>query len=153
MDRLVNNYIDQEYNSQGAAIRVVMNLVPATLYLFFQKRFGLEEAQRKLWRNFSIAAFVMLALLVLLPSSTVVDRLALYIIPLQMFTLSRIPDAFPNKDGARNGQLVLLVIIYSAAVQFTWLNYASHARYWLPYRIYDFSQEQANEPRESPEGL
>lgn len=146
MDRLVSGYIEQEYNSQGAAIRVGMNLVPASLFLLFQRRFGLPEAKRKLWRNFSLAAFGTLALLILLPSSTVVDRLALYIIPLQLFTLSRIPDAFPNKDGSRNGQLVLLVILYSAAIQFTWLNYATHARYWLPYRLYNFTEEQANEP-------
>jgi hypothetical protein len=147
LDRLVTNYIDAEYQSQGAAIRVGMNLVPATLFLLFHKRMNLTESQYRLWRNFSYAAFVMLILLFAVASSTVVDRLALYIIPLQLFTLCRIPDAFPNRDGTRNGQLVLLVILYSALVQFVWMNYANHAKYWLPYRVYNFTEEQANEPR------
>ena len=33
----VRNYIEAEYSSQGAAIRVAMNLVPATLFLFLQR--------------------------------------------------------------------------------------------------------------------
>jgi hypothetical protein len=140
VDTLVTNYIDQQYSSQGAAIRVSMNLVPATLFLLYGRRFGLEEDQRKLWRNFSLVAWGLLGLLLVLPSSTVVDRLALYIIPLQLFVLSRLPEAFPTQ-GRRNGQLVLLVIIYSAIVQYTWLNYASNAVAWLPYRLYPLFSE------------
>lgn len=137
LDRLVTNYIEQEYfTSQGAAIRVGMNLVPATIFLLLEKRFGLSESQRKLWRNFSFTAFALLAVLIALPSNTAVDRVALYILPLQLFVLSRLPDAFPVRDGGRNPQLVLLVIVYSAVIQFTWLNYAAHAAYWLPYHFY-----------------
>lgn len=136
MDQLVTNYVDAEYESQGAAIRVAMNLVPASLYLLFQKRFSKSETERKIWRNFSIAAFAMLVLLLVLPSSTVVDRLALYVIPLQLFVFSRLPDAFPNPDGSRNSQLLLIVIIYSALVQFVWLNFAAHAEYWIPFKFY-----------------
>lgn len=136
MEKFSTNYLEEGLNSQGAAIRVVMNIVPAIIFLLYQKRFQLIEPQRQLWRNFSIAAVLMLALLFVLPSSTAVDRLALYIIPLQLFVLSRAPDAFPNRDGTRNTQLVLLVILYSALIQFVWLNFANHAEYWLPYQFY-----------------
>jgi hypothetical protein len=34
------------------------------------------------------------------------------------------------------------VILYSAAVQFTWLNYADNALAWLPYRNYLSAPEQ-----------
>jgi hypothetical protein len=149
VDKFVTNYVDAEYNSQGAAIRVAMNLVPAAIFLLFQKRFGLAEGTRKLWRNFSIAAFFMLLLLFVLPSSTVVDRLALYIIPLQLYVLSRVPDVFPDKAGGRNSQVVLLVILYSAVVQFVWLNYATHAQYWIPYETYPLSgkAERGEQPQ------
>ncbi len=136
MDKLLTNYIEAEYSSQGAAIRVAMNLVPAAIFLLFQKRFLLTEQQRKLWRNFSLAAFAMLALLFLLPSSTAVDRIALYIIPLQLVVLSRLPDAFPSAQGHRNVQLVIGVILYSAAIQFVWLTFANHAEYWVPFHFY-----------------
>lgn len=136
MDKLLTNYIEAAYSSQGAAIRVAMNLVPAGIFLLFQKRFELAEQQRKLWRNFSLAAFAMLVLLFALPSSTAVDRIALYIIPLQLVVLSRLPDAFPDADRQRNVQLVVGVILYSAMIQFVWLNFANHAEYWVPFHFY-----------------
>ena len=78
----------------------------------------------------------MLGLLFALPSSTAVDRLALYIIPLQLVVLSRVPDAFPSRDGGRNVQLLVTIILYSAAIQFVWLTFANHAEFWLPYQFY-----------------
>lgn len=135
LDRMMINYVDAEYQSEGALIRVAMNIPPALLFLTFQKRFALPEQSRKLWRNFSLAAFVSLLLLVAVESSTAVDRISLYLIPLQMFVLSRLPAAFPDRQRA-NGQIMILIIAYSAVVQFVWLNYAAHAFAWLPYQLY-----------------
>ena len=132
-DRFISNYILQAYSSQGAAIRVSMSLVPATIYLLNQRRFKFSPQQQKLWRNFSLAAFLFLVLLIVLPSSAAVDRLALYITPLQIVILSRIPLAF------RSNVAKFLIIFYSFAVQFVWLNYADNSSEWLPYRIYPFS--------------
>ena len=136
IDRLLENYVEQHYESEGAAIRVAMNIVPAVIFLAFRKRFGFDEEQGKLWRNFAWAAFGSLALLLLLTSaSTVVDRLALYLIPLQLVVFSRMPLAFP-RAGHENAPLTLLVIAYSALVQFVWLTSADNADYWLPYQVY-----------------
>ena len=135
VDILVTNYIDQGYDSSGAGIRVAMNLVPATIFLLWRKRFSMEADQKKVWILFSITSFVMLALLAISPSSTAVDRLSLYLLPLQVIVLSRVPDAFAV-EGDRNPQLVLLVIFYSAIVQFTWFTFAVFSRFWIPYQIY-----------------
>ena len=135
MDLLITNYVDAEYQSQGAMIRAVMNLPPALLFLLLQRRFDLPEEQRKLWRNFSFAALATVGILMVSSASAAVDRLALYLIPLQMFVFSRMPQIFGRK-GARNGQLVLGAIVYSAFIQFTWLTEADNAAYWLPYRVY-----------------
>jgi hypothetical protein len=134
-DRMFTNYVEAEYSSQGAAIRVSMNLLPAAIFLVFQKRFNLPLQQEKLWRNFSIAALVSLGLLFYLESSTAVDRLALYLIPLQLVVLSRLPEAFGTK-GKPNGQYTALVIAYSAVIQFVWLNYAAHADDWVPFNFF-----------------
>jgi hypothetical protein len=135
IDRLMENYVTQEYDSQGAAIRVAMNLPPAALFLLFQKRFGLSDFDRKLWRNFALAAFAALVLLMMLNSSTVVDRLALYLIPLQLVVFARLPTVFAH-GGKESGPFTLLVIGYSALVQFVWLTSAANADYWLPYKVY-----------------
>jgi hypothetical protein len=134
VDQFVSNYIDAEYNSQGAAIRVVMSLVPATIFLLARRKFQYLTFDDRLWRNYSLAAWLFLVLLLVLPSSTAVDRLALYVIPLQLAILSRTPRAFDSPGAVR-----LAVMAYSAAVLFVWLNFAKHAHAWLPYQFYPFA--------------
>ncbi|HEX8532552.1 MAG TPA: EpsG family protein [Allosphingosinicella sp.] len=129
------SYVNQQYDAQGAAVRVLMNIIPATIFLLFMKRFDITPAQRVLWRNFSIGAYFTLALLFLVASSTIADRLALYLIPLQVFVFSRLPYAFP-RNGKPDPLLVVAVVAYSALVQFVWLTQAQHADAWLPYRFY-----------------
>ena len=135
IDELMTNYVEQQYGSEGAGIRVAMNLIPAAIFLIFSKRFGLDDDETKLWRNFAIGAYAALVLLFLSPSSTVVDRLALYLIPLQLIVFARLPVVF-GSAGSRNGQLTIAIIAYSALVQFVWLTSADNADYWLPYKVY-----------------
>jgi hypothetical protein len=132
VDKFVRDYIVAEYSSQGAAIRVAMNIVPATLFLFLQRRLGFSDRERRVWFYHSLAAFGLLVLLLVLPSSTAVDRLALYVMPLQMAVLSRVPNLFGSRQGT------ILVVLYSFAVQFVWLNFATHSRFWVPYKLYPF---------------
>ncbi|PSJ41733.1 EpsG family protein [Allosphingosinicella deserti] len=134
IDTLMSAYVEEGMESQGAAIRVAMNLPPAIVYLLFSKRFEFSAMQSKVWRNISLAALAMLAMLVLTSASTAVDRIALYLIPLQVAILARMPHAFGREK--RNGALVLGIIAYSAAVQFVWLNFAANAYYWVPYQVY-----------------
>lgn len=133
--RLMEVYLEQEYSSEGAAIRVAMNLVPAAIFLLTQKRYNLTESQLRLWRYFALATLGTLVLLFVLPSSTAVDRIALYLIPLQLFVFSRLPEVF-SVGGKPNRQVTVLVIAYSALIQFVWLNYANHAEYWVPYSFW-----------------
>lgn len=135
VDSLVENYLERGYQSQGAAIRVAMNAIPAALFLLFRRDFGLSGNSLKLWTYMSISALAFIVLLFASPSSTAVDRMALYFIPVQVFVLSRLPDALQRRYGS--GDLIRLgVILYSGMVLFVWLNFAVHARYWLPYRTY-----------------
>ena len=131
MDEFVQHYIKTGYSSQGAAIRVVMNLFAAVIFWSAGRRLLFNDLERKLWRNFSLAAVGFLVLLFVLPSSTAVDRMSLYIMPLQLAVLSRAPFMFRS---ALTGKLA--VVAYLAAVQFVWLNYAKHAEFWVPYRFF-----------------
>jgi hypothetical protein len=65
-------------------------------------------------------------------SSTAVDRLALYLIPLQIFVGSRIPDT--RIFGIAPASWNQLLIVFSFAVLIVWLLFAGHSEYWLPYR-------------------
>ena len=131
MEGFVENYIEREYSSQGAAIRVIMTVIPAFLFLVFRRRLQFPTQEDLIWRSFSFATFGLLVLLIVLPSSTAVDRLAIYVMPLQLAVLARIPGTLLSHGGGK-----LIIIIYSAAIQFVWLNFAVHAQWWVPYRFY-----------------
>ena len=135
VDNLLVGYIYAEYESSGAAIRVAMNALPAAIFLLQRKRFDLSQNQCTFWTWMAWGALAFVVLLYISPSSTAVDRLALYWIPLQLFVWSRVPDAM-GQLGARNAGWVYGVVAYSAAVQFVWLFFAVHSVYWLPYKFY-----------------
>lgn len=131
----VKNYMEAEMESTGAAIRVAMNALPAMIFLLFRQRFGLDAQQLTFWTWMAGFALAFVVLLKLVASSTAVDRVALYWIPLQLMVWSRFPDAFGQPHSPNVG-LNLAVIAYSAGVYFVWLNFAIHSRFWIPYQFY-----------------
>lgn len=134
VEALTVNYLEAEYDSQGAAVRVAMNAVPAVLFIALRLRFGLLWYQGMFWTWMALGALAFVVLLAVSPSSTAVDRVALYWIPLQVFVLSRLPDALGM--GEASEVWVRVVLGYGALVLFVWLVFAVHATYWLPYRFY-----------------
>ncbi|MGZ8312017.1 MAG: EpsG family protein [Allosphingosinicella sp.] len=133
LTRLNENYVESGMSSEGAGVRVAMNVLPAVIFLWFSRRFSRNDQERLLWRNFSWAAIAALVGLAALSSSTVVDRLALYLIPLQLIVFGRLPYVFA-KNGKANSQLIVGVILYCGLIQFVWFNFALHSENWLPYQ-------------------
>jgi hypothetical protein len=93
VDLLLHTFIASEYGSSGAAIRVAMNTIPAIAFLMRRKNFHLAPEQLNFWTYMSYMALSFIVFLIISPSSAAVDRVALYSIPLQLFVLSRLPDA------------------------------------------------------------
>jgi len=135
VSNFTTNYIDAKYDSSGAAIRVAMNAVPAVIFLWMRNRFDMSQEDRVFWTWMSVGALGFVALLLLSPSSTAVDRMALYWIPLQLFVLSRLPEAL-SQAGGHSAMWVRAVVVYSLCVQFVWLFFAQTAFAWLPYQFY-----------------
>ena len=137
------HYVLDEMESAGAAIRVIMNALPAFLFLLFRRSFNLSAAQRSFWSWMSFTALMFLPLIIALPSSTAVDRIALYWIPVQLYVWSRLPDAL-GKQGGRNVSLVCAITAYSAAILFVWLTFATYSYLWLPYKFYPWEVIKAS---------
>lgn len=135
----VVGYINTGYSSNGAAIRVTMSVVPALVYFIFRKRFQLTDNQRIFANAMSAIAISLVVFLLLSPSSTAVDRMALYVIPLQLFILGRLPLALARSQLGYK-ILTLGVVTYSALVMVVWLNFGDGAAYWVPYSIIDFDR-------------
>lgn len=129
VDVLLQNYVEARYESEGALIRVSMNVVPAILVLLWGKRMEMEPQQLRLWRTFAWVSLATVPALILSPSSTAVDRVALYLQPIQIVILSRLPRVSNQPFLVRLG-----LIAYAGLVLLVWLNFAGHANSWIPYR-------------------
>lgn len=130
-ERLWENYVAAAYQSQGGMIRVLMNAVPAALLIMFRKRLVADGPERKLWLWIAVFSLACIPLVGL--ASTAIDRVALYLIPIQMFVFARLPR-LARTVGNRT-PLLLGLIAYYTAVLFVWLNFAVHSQYWLPYQF------------------
>ena len=129
-------FLEAKYDSSGALIRLSMGVIAGGLFLFFRHRFQVPQEQKQLWMALALAAFISLAVLAVSPSSAAVDRLGLYLIPLQVFVFSRLPEVIGHCSGHGNSYVVLGVVSASALVQFIWLFFATHAWAWMPYQFY-----------------
>ena len=88
------------------------------------------NGESTLWE---VLAVVAILVLVMTPFySTFADRMGIYLIPLQIYVVSRVP-MFIENEARRAGSVMGISALYGL-VLFVWLNYASHAFYWIPYK-------------------
>ncbi|HKL69579.1 EpsG family protein [Salibaculum sp.] len=133
--RLVENYIGANLVSTGALIRLTMNVVPALLFLYYRKRLRIAPAEYKVWRLFALISVGLFVGYFTTGASTALDRIALYMIPLQLFAFSHLPDLM-GRYNRMNQSIVLMVLAYSALILFVWLFFGNFSRAWLPYRVW-----------------
>lgn len=131
IERLWNSYVESSYSqaADGAPVRVAMNALAAIVFLIFRKHISQNDRALRLWTALSIAALACVPLLGF--SLTAVDRLALYLLPLQVYiagSLAAVPVGRFLKTGA-----ALSVVLSYGAVLFVWLTFAHHAGHWIPY--------------------
>jgi hypothetical protein len=135
VEGLRSGYIDAQYQSQGALVRLLMNALPAALLLWKRRRFETTIPKQKLYFWMAVIGVGLAVLSYYSPSSTAVDRMGLYILPLQLMVFSYLPEVLGKRRG-NNTIWVLLVLAYYASVEFVWLNFATHAFAWIPYQFY-----------------
>jgi hypothetical protein len=135
VDDLYQNYVLAEYQSEGAFIRLLMNAVPAMILVAKRRSFAFPPNEARLWRWFAYISILLFVALFLTDASTALDRIGLYMLPLQMVVFSRLPDVV-GSSKSRNLGWAGVILCYYAVVQFVWLNFATHAEFWLPYRFY-----------------
>jgi hypothetical protein len=138
IDTYIDRYSGREQGtieSEGTFVRLIMNALPALLFLTMQKRFPSATSAMTTWRNLSILAFVSLGVYAYLGANTAIDRLSLYLAPLQVFVFGNLPYIFGGERGPSRISIVF-VLLYAVAIQAVWLFFAANAKYWLPYRVF-----------------
>ncbi len=128
-EELWENYVEAQMQSEGAKIRVLMNLVPSVVFFLFRKRWKKHYSDYPFW--FIIAVGSVASVFLVGSASTAVDRVALYFIPIQIVVFSRLP--FLAQHIISQTYTTVMIVLFYALVLLVWLNYATNARYWVPY--------------------
>ncbi len=130
--RLIYYYVQdtQGMESSGAVIRVAMNVASTIVFFYFRKLWDERYSDSGLWMIFSVTSIIMLPLAFV--SSTFVDRMALYLLPMQIVILSRTPVLIASVYN-RTLFIVAVLFLYIGAL-FVWLNFGQHSSHWLPYQ-------------------
>jgi hypothetical protein len=135
-DTYLWRYGQHTIDSGGVVFRVAMNAVPALVLLAGgSSRFSPPD-EEAFWRNLSILSLALAPALLLVTSTTSIDRLSLYAVPLQMLVLSGIPRQFSTTPETRIFP-VMGIIAYCAMTLLVFFLLGTHARYYLPYRMVD----------------
>jgi hypothetical protein len=153
VENLYTNYVQAESQSSGTLPRLLMNGLPAAAFFVWRSRFRFSESDARLWTWFAILSFVLLGLFVVSPSTTAVDRIALYLLPLQLVVFSHLPLALNETKSpevttnrAVSGEptlnrknvmiVVAAILAYYAAELFVWLNFGANSFSWIPYQLF-----------------
>lgn len=129
-EALWDTYVNKEMISSGGPIRVAMNVAAAIAMFVFWKRWKVRFTDYRLWFWVAILSLVCLPLVVV--ASTAVDRMALYLAPLQVIVYSRIPTLI--QSTMLRAVAVVTILAGYAAVLWVWLTHGAYAVYWIPYQ-------------------
>ena len=131
-EHLWHSYVEEQMQSQGAKIRVLMNLFPSLLLFMYRKQWKKAYHDYKFWSWIAIGSIVSVFLVNF--ASTAVDRVSLYFIPIQLVVFSRLP--YLAQKYLKPSVTKVLIVLGYALVLLIWLIFATHAKYWVPYQNY-----------------
>ena len=132
IDEYLQRYSHQRIDSGGVYFRLIINAVPAVIFLIWRKSGIAPPGEYALWRNLSLLSLCVLPLPLFIHSTTSIDRASMYAIPLQLLVLSAFP--YMNREsGDRFGKTGALVL-YSALTLVAYFSFGTHAHYFAPYQ-------------------
>ena len=126
---------DQHAKSSGAFIRLLLNIFCTSLFIIFYRRWKLRYQDTRLIMLFIIGS--VLLFIFSINYSTFADRMALYILPMQIIILANIPILIYSTT-LRTIYVLFIITLYMTLL-FVWLNFAVHSIMWVPYKNYLFS--------------
>ena len=129
-------------HSVGGEIRAYMNALPVFVAFFFWHKIKRISPDYKIIKWMSIAAILCIPLLSV--STTLIDRFAVYLMPLQVALWPRL-IAIQTTMLMRSIWMSMIIVYYSL-VLFVWFNFANHASWWVPYRMWPFTNETMYPP-------
>jgi hypothetical protein len=121
-------YVKEKMESKGAYPRVFLNFIAGLFFLL-----GIIKLKNgePLWKIFSLCS-ILSPFTIPIFGSTTVDRLNLYIYPLQMISYSHLLTRV--KESSLRFFLWLLIFLVYLFILIVWLLFAVNRDYWVPYK-------------------
>lgn len=119
-----------QFQSIGAYYRVWMNVIPAALFLLFLKQWIKCFDNSLIWVAIAIASIASVFFVGYF--STPIDRLNIYLAPIQLYFWSRVPVVVSDRM-ARTIIILATIFIYGLVLLF-WLQFGRNSGNWIPYQ-------------------
>ncbi len=132
MHVLLLHYINEtQFESSGVFFRLSISVIAVAIFLYYRKSWSEIFGDVEFWMIISIIIIIMVPSAFFI--STAVDRLVLFLVPMQIVVFSRIP--FLIKDINQRTYFVVLLLVGQISSLFVWLVYGVHAKNaWIPYK-------------------
>ena len=117
-------------NPVGAIYRVLLIVIPALIYLLFNKKMTNNLHERNIMLFFSI--FVLITSIILFHNYvTLLDRFFYYFIFISVYVFTRLVYLINNYYIIYF--MKMSIILVYGLILFVWLVYANHSSFWIPY--------------------
>lgn len=127
---MADSYSSNEILSEAGLVRCLMNIFPSIIFMLIKFN-GLKKSREdRVYVFMSVASFC--AAIAAVSYSTLSDRLALYLYPIQMYSYSLLINVL--EGSLFKLPAILVIFIQYAMVFFVWINYATYSTAWLPYK-------------------
>jgi len=135
--KLYNMYIVRSWavESSGAIPRLFLHSIATFTLLFNWSKWKAYYGNNGPWLGFALISVIALILVLFIP--TAIDRLAVYLLPLQVVVWSGLPPLIST--SLYRTLLIISILTLYGLVMFVWLNFANHSFYWVPYDNLFFS--------------
>lgn len=130
---LIIIYVEAGQQSGGAIVRVALAVVTGLVFLVLPKASEWCGERRGLWRNMALASLALVPMFILVQSSTIVDRIAILLLPLQLVVFGSISRAL-TKGPLLQGAVLVAISSFQLSVLLVWLYYSFNVAAWIPYR-------------------
>lgn len=134
VDRYEAAYLERGMSSAGAILRLAMSAIAGVGWLLIEKRIPQNEYHRRFWRLIAFSSIALFALAPISPSTTALDRIGLYFMPIQFVFAGYLVERIKRQE--LRGAMALLVIAFYGVFLATWFATTSYVEAWVPYRSF-----------------
>ena len=127
-----DNYVGDKLESGGFVFRSVFNLISIFIFFIFINKKELEKIYKILFYFFSISSSLLFLLYLASIPSTAIDRMALYLIPIQILIINKFLNDYYSANSRKIVSFIFFIIYF--IYMLIWFNFSNFSSYWVPYK-------------------